>query len=353
MWLQTRVAAGLTLAAGVAGACATLPRTSPGLLPASAGDSVATSELPPPVEARLLTPSDGLYLLDVNQQAYVAIFDVRPNGSMELLFPGPNDKGQVPAGVTGVVPMFAPDVGSGEEYLYLIASRQPMDLYAFANHPVALSGAEGEIDALTHSVIRPRDDAQWGADVFALRPAVDWPMSPRRVIVCTDTVTVMFIPGLYPFSQCPHVDRVVSSAGRRLARIALMRIMATRPVHRVGIALLGAGPWPPVPWRGASGATQVAAVGLGRSDAGGGGREAPRAMPRPSASGGVSHADGGGSRTASTGGGSTGGEWHGGGSSISTGGGSMGGGSFGGGSFGGGSSRGASSGGGGARGGRP
>jgi uncharacterized membrane protein YgcG len=106
------------------------------LHPASAGDSVVTPPgVPPPVEARLLEPFKGLLVFDVNQPVYVAIFDVRPYMAMELLFPGPNDDGLVSGGVHGVATftltqaneerqaLFTLRAGSGEEYLYLVASR--------------------------------------------------------------------------------------------------------------------------------------------------------------------------------------------------------------------------------------
>jgi hypothetical protein len=277
MWTKARVAASLTLVAGVSGACATLPRNqTPTVVQAD------TSSLPPPVRARLLPPFEGLLQFDVNQPVYVAIFDVRPYMAMEMLFPGPNDEGHVSAGVHGVATfyltqaneerqaLFTPRVGGGEEYLYIIASRLPLDLTPFATHPIALSaaahvtgralGPEAQIDSLMRYVIKPVYDEDWDADIFIVTPPIDWPMSPRRALWCPELRAEVFIPGEYPFSQCPHFDHVVSSAGRQLAAIAEFQRAMTPPVRVTVVGHTGIGPWNPIPvgnvhaWSSATGA---------------------------------------------------------------------------------------------------
>jgi hypothetical protein len=254
-----RGAAGLAMVVGLCGACF-LPY-GPYYSPPPARPAPLVNVTAPeiaPVQARLMTPFDGLLVFDVNQPVYVAVFDVRPSIAMKLLFPGPDDDGRVEAGVHGVATfyltqaheerqaLYTPAVGGGEEYLYLVASRVPLDLSALAPHPTY--------------------DEDWDADVYIVTPAQAWPMSPHRTIVCDDRGTVAFMPVSYPFSICPRYDHVVSSAGQQLAQIgsvqsALLKTAVRTDFHKP----LTIGPWHPIPVTHAFNA---------RSTADGGGRSA-------------------------------------------------------------------------------
>src|SRR3984957_6915963 len=171
---------GLAMAVGLAvGACSTPPRT-------------AATHVMPPVAARILPMFQGNIVFDVNQPSYVAVFDVRPFIGVEMVYPGPNDDGRAVGGVQAVGvyyltqanderrAMLTPPVGGGEEYLYLVASRTPLQLSDFAVHPIALNDYShtwerglppyDQIDSLMRNVVKPLYDNDWDADVLILMP---------------------------------------------------------------------------------------------------------------------------------------------------------------------------------------
>ena len=309
----TREVAGLAMVVGICGACGLPygPYASPPPRPAPLV-TVTAPEIAP-VEARLLPPFDGLLVIDANQPVYVAVFDVRPFMAIQLLFPGPNDEGLVDAGVHGVATfyltdareerqaLYTPAVGGGEEYLYLIASRVPLDLSAFATHPIALSraadvtghalGPAAQIDSLMRTVVKPLYDEDWDSDVYIVSLAPTVPMRPHRTIPCDDG-TLAFMPVSYPFSICPRYDRVVSPEGRGLVRTAnsVQAVLAPgyTPAMRMQVKKpLTIGPWHPVPVTGAFSARSRA--NGSRSAAARGARGGTRSGARAGASGGASH----------------------------------------------------------------
>jgi hypothetical protein len=201
----------------ICGACSSPPRT--GAVPVTA----------PPVAARMLPPFQGQVVFDVNQPAYVGVFDVRPFIGIEMLYPGPNDPGRATGGVQAA-PIYyltqateerqaqaTPLVGGGEEYLYLVASRTPLDLGEFADHPIALSEAAhvalkglppgSQIDSLMLRVVKPLYDVDWDSDVLILSPGPDSSTGNLRIITCNGTD--VSVPAGYPFKACPHQDRLV------------------------------------------------------------------------------------------------------------------------------------------------
>jgi hypothetical protein len=268
----TREVAGLAMVVGICGACGLPygPYASPPPRPAPLV-TVTAPEIAPeiaPVEARLLPPFDGLLVIDANQPVYVAVFDVRPFMAIQLLFPGPNDEGLVDAGVHGVAPfyltdareerqvLYAPAAGGGEEYLYLIASRVPLDLSAFAAHPIA------RVDSLMRTVVNPLYGEDWDSDVYIVSLAPTVPTRAHRTIACDDG-TVAFMPVSYPFSICPRYDRVVSPEGRGLVRTANSVQAALAPGYTPAMRTqihkpLTIGPWHPVPVTGAFSARSTA-----------------------------------------------------------------------------------------------
>lgn len=197
-----RGATALAIAMGVTTACSTPPQTaavpagSPGGSPAgSPVGSQAGSTVPMPVAARILPPFQGHIVFDVNQPTYVAVFDVRPFIGIEMIYPGPDDEGRAIGGVQVVSPYYlvqaneerraqaTPFVGGGEDYLYLLASRVPLHLEAFANHPILLSDSAGvslkrlppyeQIDSLMRNIVQPLYDNDWDADILILSPGPD------------------------------------------------------------------------------------------------------------------------------------------------------------------------------------
>lgn len=209
----TGVTSGLAMAVVLAvGACSTPPRT-------------AATHVMPPVAARILPMFQGNIVFDVNQPSYVAVFDVRPFIGVEMIYPGPNDDGRAVGGVQAVGvyyltqadderrAMLTPPVGGGEEYLYLVASRTPLNLGDFAVHPIALNDYSHtwerglppyeQIDSLMRNVVKPLYDNDWDADVLILMPPGSGdPTVESTALACGGGTAVD--PKL-----CRHSDRTV------------------------------------------------------------------------------------------------------------------------------------------------
>jgi hypothetical protein len=230
-----RVAIGVGLAVGVCAACSTPPRT-------------AGAPLAAPIAARILPPFQGLVVFDVNQPAYVAVFDVRPYIGVEMIYPGPNDPGRATGGVQAVTifhlvqadeerrAQATPFVGGGEDYLFLLASRTPLDLGAFADHPILLSDSAGvalralppyeQIDSLMRNVVRPLNDNDWDADVLILTPGPDPSVNGSQLGLDCETDS--------PVSSkvCAHATRVVPTLSVAGAAQSGAVAQGLTPAHR-------------------------------------------------------------------------------------------------------------------------
>lgn len=224
-----RVGSGLAIVLSLANACSgTPPRQT----------SEAPAPLAPDVEARILPPFQGLVVFDVNQPAYVAVFDVRPYIGIEMIYPGPNDPGRATGGVQAV-PIYhlvqateerqaqaTPFVGGGEDYLFLVASRTPLHLDEFAVHPIALSDAArvseralppyDQIDSLMRNVVKPQYDRDWDADVLILTPGGGSVGSGQLALDCG-------IAGAPDTKICAHQSRLVPTASIDAAAAAQSR----------------------------------------------------------------------------------------------------------------------------------
>jgi hypothetical protein len=216
-----RVVSGLAIVAGLVSACSSPPPRDVAQAPAPV--------LAPAVEARILPPFHGLIVFDVNQPAYVAVFDVRPYIGIEMIYPGPNDPGQATGGVQ-TVPIYhlvqateerqaqaTPFVGGGEDYLYLVASRTPLHLGEFADHPIALSDSAGvslraqppyeQIDSLMRNVVQPRYDRDWDADVLILTPGRDGSVGSSQLAINCGVV------GAPDAKICAHQSHLIANPG--------------------------------------------------------------------------------------------------------------------------------------------
>jgi hypothetical protein len=208
-----RVASVLAMAVGVFTSCSSAPPRT------------ADAPAAPPIEARILPPFQDMVMVDVNQPTYVAVFDVRPYIGIEMIYPGPNDEGRAVGGIQALTTFHlvqaieerraqaTPFVGGGEDYLYLLASRTPLHLGEFADHPIALSDAAGvsqralppyvQIDSLMRHVVQPMYDNDWDADVLILSPGPNPSVNESQLgLDCgIDTGKANKI--------CAHQDRIV------------------------------------------------------------------------------------------------------------------------------------------------
>jgi hypothetical protein len=204
-----------------------------------------------PIEARLLPPFHGQLVVDLNQPAYVAIFDVKTARGADLLYPGPNGAGQAVKGIS-VLPvitlgpgqeerqiLFTPDAG-GNDYLLLVASREPLNLSRWANVPIALSDSAhlsreavvppDAIDSLEKYILPPMADRDWDEDVFILAPGLPSPNGTGNYLLCSDG-SMRLVPNDYPFLSCRHGG---PSAGMTIASLSSSDLARLRALAVAG-----------------------------------------------------------------------------------------------------------------------
>ena len=225
----------------VAGALAA-QTTSSGRIDEAAGSGVAVMVLPPSPE----THEALRYVL--GGPAYVAAFVVYPGAGVRLLYPtvdvperlhraGYNTEQLIGASFDNDIyrAVLGP-ISSGPAYLYVIASRHPLDVARYVHKPMSLASAIGnresrsfygdvQFDALLNNAVALGDDQSWDSDVYTLWPnsitspgyayngAGQGGLSDRTAtdhytyLLCADGGTRL-VPINYPFVGCPGQSRV-------------------------------------------------------------------------------------------------------------------------------------------------
>ncbi len=190
------------------------------------------------VTVKLLRPSPATreplrYVL--SEPAYIAVFVVVPGSGVRLLYPEVDQSRLQYAGYHSE-PLFGahfdddiynvvlgPGTG-GPSYLYIVASRYPLDVGRFVHRPSRLATTVGyksarsfnpdvAMDALLNRVVSLGGSDSWDADVYML-----WVDQPRfyangsvwgfQDIYCASGF-VMRVPAFYPFRGCPGDSRVL------------------------------------------------------------------------------------------------------------------------------------------------
>ncbi|MEO7104238.1 MAG: hypothetical protein ABI311_12670 [Gemmatimonadaceae bacterium] len=171
----------------------------------------------------------------LSEPAYVAAFMVYPGSGVRQLYPlvdAPERLQRAGYNVNELIGrsfdddsyrvVLGPSVG-GPSYLYVIASRHPLDVAQYVHRPMRLASTIGEVDArsfyasvafdaLVNNAISVGDDQSWDADVYVV-----WPPDPLyrqrrtvdqyRLIVCSNGVA-RAVPYNYPFNGCAGDLRV-------------------------------------------------------------------------------------------------------------------------------------------------
>lgn len=218
-----------------------------------------SARAPHPIAVRLLPPSpqtrEPLRYV-VSEPAYVAVFVVYPGAGIRLLYPeaglsrpqyaGYHSENLIGARFDNDIynVVLGPGTG-GPEYLYIIASKYPLDMERFVHRPARLALAVGykaarsfdgdvAIDALLDHVVSLGGDDSWDSDVYML-----WPGQPRslasqsasafRDIQCASGL-VMRVPEFYPFLGCPGESRVRISLPRNT--VQAQTLANARPAER-------------------------------------------------------------------------------------------------------------------------
>ena len=191
------------------------------------------------VRVTLLAPSVHLhepFRYELSEPGYVAAFIVYPGAGVRLLYPTIDtpEKLQSAGYHTDqlIGSWFDNDVYravlgpavAGPSYLYIVASRNPLNVAQYVHHPTLLANAVGvkesrsfytdvAFDALLNNAVALGDDTSWDSDMYILWPGTDvgdaspewWDPSRRdnyRYDLCTDG-TLRLVPINYPFIGCP------------------------------------------------------------------------------------------------------------------------------------------------------
>lgn len=138
----------------------------------------------PPLEASLLQPTSGLGFY-VSQQAYVALFDIVPGGGIGLVYPHTgrelhNPTWAGPQWISRSVPYwpatYRPPALGAVHYLFLIASRQPLNIEDYVGYSdylrarltnvVYTGNAYSAMNALVEEVVPSQPDEDWTTAVY-------------------------------------------------------------------------------------------------------------------------------------------------------------------------------------------
>jgi len=178
----------------------------------------------------------------LSEPAYVAAFMVYPGAGVRLLYPQvdmPEQLRRAGYNVGQLLPIRLDDdayrailgpAQAGPAYLYVIASRHPLDVARYVNRPARLASTVGwndsrsfypsvAFDGIINNAVSLGDDQSWDSDVYTI-----WPQdvadakrsnadrnSPRavqyRLMVCADG-QVRAVPYNYPFAGCAGDGRV-------------------------------------------------------------------------------------------------------------------------------------------------
>ncbi len=164
----------------------------------------------------------------LSEPAYVAAFMVYPGAGVQLIYPEIGKEQQLYGGFNAeplITLGFDADAvnavlgprGMGPSYLYVVASRRPLDIGRYVHRPLMLNVAIGNvqahsfypdvaIDALLEHVVSLGDETSWDTDVYMIWPMGDGfqlqnPVALRR-LACADGSS-MTVPFDYPFAGCP------------------------------------------------------------------------------------------------------------------------------------------------------
>ncbi|HWG34524.1 MAG TPA: hypothetical protein VN650_10175 [Gemmatimonadaceae bacterium] len=226
---MTALVACVPLLAGALGAQA----TTSDRLPGQGGQGLTLMLLPPSPE----THQPIRYVL--SEPAYVAAFLVYPGAGVRLLYPlvdqreklhtaGYNSDELIGASFDNDIynVVLGPNAhGIGPVYLYMVASRRPLDVARYVHKPMTLASAVGEkesrsfysdvaFDALLNNAVSLGDDDSWDSDVYILWPSVDGSARGRTQlarVLCADG-TAREVPIDYPFAGCPGQQHVLPVA---------------------------------------------------------------------------------------------------------------------------------------------
>ncbi len=226
-------------------ACATILTSALSAQTGASGKFANTSERGLKIEVLPPSPQTHEPLRYVlNEPAYVAAFVVYPGSGVRLLYPLVDVSEQLHTAGLHVDQLTGgsfDDYGvilgpalNGPAYLYIIASRHPLDVTRYVHRPMRLASAVGReasrsfyadvaFDAIVNNAISLGDDQSWDSDVYTL-----WPESAlqRRStssnqlsrsklqyhLVSCGNGTTQAVPYNYPFTGCPGDMKVRRNA---------------------------------------------------------------------------------------------------------------------------------------------
>jgi hypothetical protein len=199
-------------------------------LPGEGGQEVAVKLLPPDLDMH-----QPLRFV-LSEPAYVAAFIVYPGAGVRLLSPTiDTPERERPAGYNvdqliggwfdndAYRVVLGPYLSNGPAYLYVVASRNPLDVGRYVHRPMRLASAIGEkearsfysdvaFDALLNNAVSLGDDTSWDSDVYMLWPGADNGRSTtstlRYVSLSCNDGSLQTVPENYPFIGCLGQQRL-------------------------------------------------------------------------------------------------------------------------------------------------
>ena len=212
----------------------------------------------------------------LSEPAYVAAFVIYPGSGVRLLYPLINSSERLQRAGYNVDELIGGSFDNdaynvvlgpkldGPAYLYVIASRHPLDVARYVHRPMRLASAVGvndsrsfyadvAFDAIVNNAIALGDDQSWDSDVYTLWPRgtteqslssnsrSSMARSQYMMRVCANGSTAA-VPYNYPFLGCPGDVRVRPSAPKPpVQQTASASAAAAAPVATGGAANLVVG----------------------------------------------------------------------------------------------------------------
>lgn len=231
------------------------------------GNASAAGEGVQGVKVLLLPPARHAPLRFVlSEPAYVAAFIVYPGAGVRLLYPVVDASEQLHTAGYNIEQLFGDQfddasyravIGTtftGPAYLYVIASRNPLDVGRYVHRPMRLASSVGTVasrsfyahvafDALLNNAVALGDDASWDSDVRVLWPGTggtaagraDVPRLQYSTLSCGDGSSRP-VPLNYPFSGCQGDSHLRVNAQATVQSQQLRTAVASTQIENATLA---------------------------------------------------------------------------------------------------------------------
>jgi hypothetical protein len=247
----------------------------------------------------------------LNEPGYVAAFVVYPGSGVRLIYPTVDAAEQLQSAGYHSKDLFAasfdddayravlgPKVGSGPAYLYVIASRHPLEVGQYIHRPMRLANAVGRnaatsfysdvaFDGIVNNAIALGDEQGWDADVYLLYSPGETAQRLEerhltKLVQCANGAMIQ-VPQNYIFAGCPGDQQVLPRKAEKVAPKATASAQTSAPGLTGGGYTGGHAASVAEPPTRVAGRRAVADRGVGAGQADGAAEVASPAVPRSGA----------------------------------------------------------------------